>query len=132
MKISYNKNTGSAIEDLLKIAQEEKYKEEENIKTHIEPSFSLSKTTDKSVVSTEFNFSARELRYLREIDSIIQKSLNGRSEGIVKQSRVWAKSGFSEVTWRKYVKILIDIGRYKILESSPKGTIFSANSSISL
>jgi hypothetical protein len=132
MKISYTKNTGSAIENLLKMAQEEKIKEEERVQTPVEPPLSPPRTANENIVSTGSPFSARELRYLREIDELIQKSLNGRTEGVVKQSRVWLKSGFSEVTWRKYVKILIDIGRYKILESSPRGTIFSINSSINL
>jgi hypothetical protein len=125
-KISYTKNTGSAIEDLLKVAHEDKNKE-----APLKPTSNVLPQKE-NIASAEINFSARELRYLREIDAAIQNTLNGNTESIVKQSKLWVKSGFSEVTWRKYVKILIEMGRYKILKSTPQGTVFSTNSSINL
>jgi DNA-binding Lrp family transcriptional regulator len=66
----------------------------------------------------------REKRFLREVDRAIQKALNGNSQGLIKQSILWREEGFSENTWRKYVRILVNMGRYAI-DSSPRGTIFT-------
>jgi hypothetical protein len=71
----------------------------------------------------------REKRFLREVDGAIQKALNGNSQGLIKQSILWREEGFSENAWRKYVRILVNMGRYAI-DSSPRGTIFTCNAAI--
>lgn len=115
-KIDYKKDKSSPLGVLLKF-------EEEN------------KTTSKIVLPALNEKNAlnqmkpREKRFLKEVDNAIQKALNGNSQGLIKQSILWKEEGFSENAWRKYVRILVNMGRYAI-DSSPRGTIFTFNTSM--
>jgi hypothetical protein len=114
-KIYYKKDKTSPLGELLQL-------EEENKKSQVILPASC---------STIFNLKPREKRFLREVDSAIQKALNGNTQGLIKQSVLWREEGFSENAWRKYVRILIEMGRYRI-DSSPRGTVFIFNPLISI
>jgi hypothetical protein len=115
-KIDYKKDKSSPLGALLKL-------EEENKTT---PKIVLPALNEENALN---QMKPREKRFLREVDSAIQKALNGNSQGLIKQSILWRAEGFSENAWRKYVRILVNMGRYAI-DSSPRGTIFTFNASI--
>jgi hypothetical protein len=115
-KIQYEKDKDSPLGELLRLEEENK-----------DISLSISSTDDSDVSILK----PRERRFLKDVDTAIQKALNGKTQGLIKQSILWREEGFSENAWRKYVRILVKMGRYSI-NSSPRGTIFVFNTSISI
>jgi hypothetical protein len=114
-KIQYKKDKTSPLGELLRLEEENK---------------DLSKPSHTNYRDTSI-LKPRERRFLKDVDTAIQKALNGKTQGLIKQSILWREEGFSENAWRKYVRILVEMGRYSI-ESSPHGTVFVFNTSILL